>query len=318
MQVNNCTYSKYNTPTFTSYCSAISRKLDDVVCGRATSQGDIVELTRKVEDFIKTQTTPDRLLGKGTLGKVFKIDSDYVLKLPVWEVGLGEFKIVSSKFSDLKTYYGDEIISFGQIKILRNVSSTGEHTPIGLSYSFIREHSDKECSLLYEKECFPRLALLPQKSFDNLASDCAKLNEMQGYMFDFKNPNNFVIVGDEIRIVDTISPTLCYNNNSIANIMRAFIWAEGVGREAVFSKELLEPRRDLLKKIVLAGMKHDLPIVGGGSEFVLEEVLEMLCKSNVSVQKFEQKLTMIRKDCPNVNQRLEQTEAYLDTIFDKT
>ena len=318
MQVNNHTYCSYNTPFFTSYKLSFVQKLDDVVCGRGTSQNDIIELRNGVENFIKTKTTEDRLLGNGTLGRVFKIDSNYVLKLPVWKVELGDFKLVASKFPDLKTYYGDEIITFGHIKILKNVSPNGEHTPIGLPYSYIRTHSDKECTSVYEKEVFPRLVSLPQRSFDDLASDCAILNREQGYMFDFKNPNNFVIVGDEIRVVDSICSTLCYQNNSIANLMRVFIWAEGLGREAVFSKELLEPRRELLKKIVLAGVKHDLPIVSSGSEFVMEEVLEMLCKSNVSVQKFEQKLTMIRKDCPNVNQRLEQTEAFLDTIFDKT
>lgn len=317
MQVNNCTYHSYNTPTFTSYKSALSKKLDDAVRGKLTTEGDIVELTSKIEDFIKTEATSDRLLGKGTLGKVFEIDSDYVLKLPVWEVGVGEFKVVASKFSDLKTYYGDELISFGQIKILRNVSSTGKHTPIGLPYSYIREHSSLECTSLYEKECLPRIVSLPQKTFDDLASDCSKLNQMQGYMFDYRNPNNFVIVGDEIRVVDSICRTLSYQNNSVSNLLRVFIWAEGAGREAVFSQSLLEPRRQLLKKIVLAGMKHDLPIVSGGTEYVVEEVLEMLCRSNVSVDKFEQNLSKIKANYPNVEERLKYTQDYLDTIFDK-
>lgn len=317
MQVNNCTYSSYNAPFFTSYQSTFSKKLDDVVRKKCTSEGDIVELTSCVEDFIKTKTTSERLLGKGTLGKVFKIDSDYVLKLPVWEVGLGDFKLVSSKFSDLKTYYGDELVSFGQIKILKNVSSSGKHTPVGVPYSFIREHSGKECTALYEKECFPRLSFLPQEAFDSLASDCAKLNNMQGYMFDFKNPNNFVIVGDEIRVVDSICSTLSYQNNSITNIMRAFLWAEGVDREAVYSPQLLEPRREILKKIVLAGMKYDLPITSGGSEYVLEEVLEFLCRANVKADAFGQKLSILKTKYPNIEKRLKHTQAYLDTIFDK-
>lgn len=317
MQVNNCTYSSYNTPTFTSYKSVLSRKLEDVVRGSAVSESDIVELTSRVENFIKTKATPDRMLGKGTLGKVFKIDSNYVLKLPVWDVGLGEFKAIPSKFSELKTYYGDEIASFGHIKILRSVSSNGKHTPIGVPYSYLRGHSSKECSMLYERECFPRIAALPQKAFDSIASDCAKLNEMQGYMFDFKNPNNFVIVGNEIRVVDTICSTLCYQNNSMSNLMRIFLWAEGVEQEAVFNQNLLAPRREVLKKIVLAGMKYDLPIVSGGNEYVLEEVLESLCRANVKAGKFVQDLSLIKLNCLEPDKRLKLTQTYLDKIFDK-
>ena len=156
---------------------------------------------------------------------------------------------------------------------------------------------------------------LPQKAFDNLASDCAKLNKLQGYMFDFKNPNNFVIVGDEIRVVDSICPTLSYQNNSIANLMRVFIWAESVGCEAPFSQKLLEPRRELFKKIILAGMKNDLPVCSGGGEFVFEEVAELLCRSKVPASKIEATLNKIKMSCSDVSKRLEQTEKYLDTIF---
>ena len=67
MQVNNHTYCSYNTPFFTSYKLSFVQKLDDVVCGRGTSQNDIIELRNGVENFIKTKTTEDRLLGNGTL-----------------------------------------------------------------------------------------------------------------------------------------------------------------------------------------------------------------------------------------------------------
>ena len=99
--------------------------------------------------------------------------------------------------------------------------------------------------------------------------------------------------------------------------MRIFLWAEGVEQEAVFNQNLLAPRREVLKKIVLAGMKYDLPIVSGGNEYVLEEVLESLCRANVKAGKFVQDLSLIKLNYLEPDRRFKFTQAYLDKIFDK-
>lgn len=316
MQIDNRAYSSYNTPFFTSYKSAFTKKLDDMLACKNYTQEDIVEITDKANKIIENCIDEEHFLGKGSLGSVYKIDSKYVIKLPFWTNKLGDFRILPNKFPSLETYYGGEVADFGLVKILRSVSPDGKHDTVGVPYSYAKTHNYREFSRYYEEVSFPRIMNIPQESFDKLASDCAKLNKMNGYTFDYINPNNFVLVGDEIRVVDSIISTLCFNNNSIANLMRPFIWAEGVGVEAAFSQTLLEPRRDIFKKIVLAGMRHDLPVVSGGSEYVLEEVFELLCRANTKTQKFTKQLEKIKQDFPDVKERLECTRQYLETIWE--
>ena len=318
MQVER-TYSNYNTPFFTSYKSALSKKFENVISGQMVSKEDVVELTKSMDEFIKSNRNLSiNLVGEGSHAMVFRLDDDYVVKVPVGRDIFGDFKLVTGIFSDLKSYYGEEIATFGKVKVLKNVSKSKEHNPVGLPYKSVFHLSSSEATKYYEDVCFPRIANLPQKSFDNLAQDCAILNEKKGYLFDYMNPNNFVLVDNEIRVVDSIVCSIGNDSNSITNLLRPFLWSEGVYKEASFSEKLLEPRREVFKKIVLAGMKHDLPVLGMGREYVFDEVTEWLCRANTPSQKISKRLEQIKNDYHNISERLEQTKIYLETIFDKS
>ncbi len=111
---------------------------------------------------------PNKIVGQGFHGVVYKIDDRYVLKVSHKDKPYADMldKIKELKFSDLKTYYGEPVAKFYDVQILKNVSSKGLHIPAGIPQKDIGLKTEKECSEYYEKIYLPLFSSLPQKSFD--------------------------------------------------------------------------------------------------------------------------------------------------------
>ena len=298
-----------------------SKELDVVLDKHRVSKKESVKLTSMFNEFLaKHLNTVDGFLGSGFQGRVYNIDNKYALKLPYTEVCHFVFeKIPKRKFAGLKTYYGEPVAKFCDASVLKNVSSSGHHIQVGIPSGMLMRSADDERKFYYEKIYLPQFAAVPQRAFDALAKDFNTLNKMghrgNNYTFDFQNPNNFVLVGSTLRITDEISTTSIKNPNSMAEMLSLFLSKMSKDSFYPYSKEAEAPRKELFKKIILAGMKHNLEIGTCSYDRILwQDAVEDLCKLKVSGDGVISTLKAMQKLIPDRKIRLKLTEDYLNTI----
>lgn len=325
-----------NKPVFGGYVSAFSKKLDKVITHGICSVDDSFYMQDELNKIIQKRLEKNEILGEGTFAKVLKIDSKYVLRMTKSITktleGFTGFGCDNRSYFGLKTYYGDYVAKFGNVQVLRNVSATGKHIPAGVPSELSNSKTSEECRKYYEETYLPLFAKLPQKAFDDVAYDFATLNLYCSdgwYRFDVFNPSNFVLVGKQIRIVDNLVKNTddanflrAYSENgrdcamSTTDLMRVFLMMQEPRVECEFSENALPFRRELFKKIVLAGMKNYLPLSNDENVFCLEKVAEILCKSNNQTQQIHAKLERFAEDyTKNPKKTLKNVADYIDSIF---
>ena len=326
-----------NQPTFEGYISAFSKRFDKVMKNAECSVDDSFYMYNQLNKIIKKRLKNTDVLGEGAFAKVLKIDSKYVLRMNNIQMFCVEnFKSdyhSVKKDLGLRTYYGDYLAKFGDIQILRNVSSTGKHIPAGIPSKLLQTGTSEECDKYYDEVYLPKFANLPQKAYDNLANDFDILNlcyDDDWYRFDIFNPNNFVLVGKQIRIVDNItkesynpnylapySETLPDNRMSTTDLMRVFLMMRDLKTECSFNEKTLSLRRELFKKICLAGIKNQLPVVNDNNIYCFEKVAEVICNANCDSDKIIPKLEKFTNDyCENPKKTIKDSSLYIDSIFE--
>ena len=324
-------YSNYNSskriqsPTFGNYTSQFGKTLHCAIDRGYPTEVERKSLLKELQKFIKEKLSPDRLLGEGAHGSVYKIDDDFCMKFSLGTEPqvkeMGELPI--NGFKSLKTYYGGKVADFDGVTILKNVSENGEHIPVGIPQEFAIKNSSEESSIYYQCIALPRLSDIPQKSFDAIAKDCQLLNELgvknkKHYSFDYTNPNNFVLVDDKIRIIDDIDILNVAEDNSVANLLNVFIEKSFLNTPVQYSMYSETARRNLFEKIVLAGMKTDLPMLNKDSvENLLswKNVVNELCGIDTPYSEVLHKLEKISQN-PNKKQRIEIAKEYLNSLFE--
>lgn len=310
------------SPTF-GYRSAFSRQLDVVLDKQRVCKKDVSNLTSAFNDFVLKHFNSQRLLGAGFHGRVYKIDDKYAVKLPNLTADLFFFEnIPKKKFGALKTYYGESVANFTHAKILKNVSSCGIHTQAGIPQKLLASLLPDDAQAYYENIYLPKFAAVPQRAFDAIAKDFDTLNKMgrgfNNYTFDFKNPNNFVLVGNTLRITDEISSTCIKNPNSIAEMLSVFLEKMNIETFAPYSDGAVPARRQLLRKIILAGMKCNLDFGDCPADKIIwNNIIENLCSLKVSSGSVMNTLKSMRKIVPEQKLRLKLTSDYLDNILSK-
>ena len=312
-----------NNINFQSRISNFSSKLDKVLTYKKESipVDDLVDLTQTLISKRKEFTKKYRLLGEGYNSSVYKIDSKYALKVPtIFTHGI-ELPVFITGFSKkLKCYYGDAIATFGSYQILKNLD---KHTPVGIPLSMSRDQTKLhlECEKYYEEKFLPMFAKIPQKSFNAIAKDCKILNEMKdketgiGYIFDFANPNNFVIKKNQILITDGIicSETL---NNTISDLFRAFLNYKELGIRNFSTKNNLPYFREIYKKIIIAGLKEGLPF-GIRNLHSWKLSTNYLCNSKQDTEVVINTLSGLKWKYGNDNKGLEkELQQYFDLMFE--
>lgn len=317
---NPVNYTQKTNPSFSGKVSVFSKKMDKILQSTNVSQSENLNLLSLLKKNMVKQIKKKAFLGEGCKAIVLSLDSKYVLKLQKNEpINLEVMNIPFDKFRDLnfKSYFGGVVAKFGNVSVLKNVSKSGKHLPAGVPASFAENNLQKACVDYYENIYLPRFASLPQKSFDDVAYDFKLLNKNSGdgYCFDVRNPNNFVLVGKKIKIVDCICKSF-EEKMTTTDLLTPFLFFQDVSNECLFSTKALNNRRKLFKKIILAGIKNDLPLVNGGNSFVFEEVLESLCKAKVNSNCFIKDLNLLKSRASNKNELLGLTKQYLNSIFD--
>ena len=307
-------------PNFSGRVSVFSKKMDRIIKSTNSTQAENVNLVNLLKKMLDKKLKKKSFLGVGCRGVVVPLDSKYVLKLDkTLPLKFDIMSIPVDKFRDLtfKSYFGGIVAKFGNVRVLKNVSKTGNHLPAGVPTYFSEHNSLKDCVEYYEKKYLPRFASLPQKSFDDVAYDFKLLNKnsADGHCFDVRNPNNFVLVGRKIKIVDSICQSF-ETEMTTADLLSPFLFLQDVANECSYSAGALNNRRKLFKKLILAGLKNDLHLMNGGNSFVFEEVLEYLCKSKVDTQRFSSDILNLKLSHPNKKEFLSMVKKYLNNIFD--
>lgn len=325
MQIRTQNYSNSPyTPSFNGNLSKFTKKLDHVLEIKKDSIpcDDLVDLKDTLVQSRKNITKKHRLLGQGWKGEVYQIDEKYALKTPAFFRQGFKLPFFNNGFSrHLKCYYGDQIATFGDYGILKNI---GKHTPVGIPLSMSRNATtlSTEMTRYYEKDFLPMFASLPQKAFDDIAKDCQTLNHLEDsntglrYIFDFANPNNFVIKGKKILITDEIicNEKVC---NTTADLLRAMVNYKEFGVKNQYSEKALPHYREIYKKVILAGIKEGLPLGVTDKKYCWIDATETLCKANQSADEVISTLADLKYQHQDRRALIKATKEYLDTLFAK-
>lgn len=292
-------YQKPNTLSFQAYYKSPFSKQFEKVLKTGEGQDELVANFQKL--FLKK--SPKNRLGTGSYGSVYRIDDYYVFKS--YHNGtnslLGFKKNKNTKFDDLKTYSGKVLARIGNVEILKNVTQNKN--------IFLEMTKPMDDGIPRYLNSLKEFASLPQKAFDNLAKDFQKLNEIKEtnlfYRFDTNNPNNFIKVGDKIKIVDEINWVPTEAPNDLFSLLRIFIHKEGQS----------EYKKDIFKKCLLASEKNNLPMEAAHKYF--KKYMDDICQFANSKKTFNEifeTLTDLRKNIPDETLRLKKVENFIEEL----
>lgn len=292
--------TKY-TPSFQAYYkSSFSKHLEQVLQSKNGEQ----ELSNHFQKVFKAKKQASNKLGQGAYGKVYRIDDYYVFKV-YQNKTQNNFALKYPKenlFSNLKNYYGKVIAKFGQIEIIKNVTRD-KNKFLELANPFtdgINAYNNTLKSFLK----------LPQKAFDNLAQDFVELNNIYQpnlfYKFDTNNPNNFIKVGNSIRIVDDIDWVPSKEPNDIYSFMRIFIKEGGN----------VKLKKQILEKCILACEKAKIPL-DDTYDYLSKFMDDILSNAGVKISFEDYYIEMknLRNTYKNDNIRIQKVKEYIKKII---
>ncbi len=294
---NNYSY----TPSFQAYYkSPFGKRVEQALASGQFSE----ELAADFEKIFAQKRNLKCKMGAGKYGTVFRIDDYFVFKkYHNYEPKFKPAKVNTKTIYDgLRTYCGKVLARFGNIEIIRNATRDRR--------DFVQmARSSQEGTRAYAHS-LREFCSLPQRAFDNLAQDFQKLNGIfEGHRycrFDTGNPNNFIKVGNSIKVVDDIDDICpCQNPNDIYAFLRVFIQKGGGARN----------KKEIFKKCIMACEKYQLPIESAHKYLMkfMNEIFEH-AGVKVSFDDFYKIIKNLRETCPNDKQRLASVKEYLETI----
>lgn len=277
-------------------------------------------LAKSCNELIK----PERFLGSGFWGEVYAIDNTLAAKInksakDAKNFLFGDLKLGKNIFKDLKTYYGESLGKIGQFEILKNV---GNHTPAGVPSKEVKKmNSIEECEEYYRNKYLPQFAKVPQESYDNLIGDIAKLNKMkfskdEYYVFDSKNPGNIVLAGDKLFLIDGMNTVNHPDYNTVGKLLEVMLYKLTTHRTIIEYGNSVKEGREILKKIILASEKANLPYDTRISDENIWKQVLYNCNIKMEANDFIQNLERIRGKNPNVKKRLPKVEKFLNGVFE--
>ena len=317
---NVCNKPQYHSNiSFDGYKSVFSKKLEQALQNASNQAYSGKEISYDFAKLYPKKSNPKNLLGKGSHGSVYRIDDYYVFKVSSEKpVKIGDFQkpAVVSKYSDLKLYYGDVIAKFGNVEIIKNALAGKKSVNAGVPYD-VKDWND--ILRIYREKYLPAFTSLPQKAFDAIAEHFKKLNQKSNgainYRFDTNNPNNFIKIGSQIRIIDDISITPVKDFNSPLEMLNVFVIKHKLGTKNIFDEKAVYMRKDLFKKCILASEKAELPYTSIEYKFVLDEYNEACKLSGIdkSFKEIYERLMNFR-NIPDMKIRLSALKEYLNSL----
>ncbi len=305
-----------HSPAFEGYTRTnFGRAIDEFIKEGYNSESACKQLNTRLSLFLKHLGLPSKL-GEGFRGIVYKIDDKYVLKVNKHIKNVDVYPQLPDKniFGELKSYYGSSVVDFNMwVKVLKNVTSYGKHIQAGVPDSKEAYSTLQDKGVIWNNEYLPKFANLPQKCFDALARDFAVLNKIKTggkfYAFDTKNPNNFVLAGKSLRIVDDIDTVFMPESNTEAGLLRVFLEKIDLDYKAPMGLDNVGLRHLLMKKIILAGEKYELPYMRGEEDL---RTWNYVCGDDFYYRDIISGLQELRKAYPDKKLRLEKVKEFLD------
>ena len=317
--------AKKQSVNFKGYTTLFSKELDKVLKNGRPQWKQEQKLVNLLNEVMGRKIKSANLIGEGHYGRVYKLDSKYVLKvLDKEQIFSGMLTGLSrGKFKNLKTYYGEHIAEFEDVYVLKNLSPHSLHMPVGVPQKFSKVYSQKDCENYYAKVYLPLFAKIPQKSYNAIAKDCKELNKMSNgeyfLNFDYCNPNNFVLYGKSLRITDDIYNTSLENPNTAADLLEVFLDKMSRTETApnLDDQNALYYRREILKKLVIAANNCKLPLGDNISccEGEWKYILNKICKIKSLHFNVLENLKAMQAEIPDRIRCVNATKKYMDAII---
>ena len=322
--VNNRTQYINKPPVFKGVVEDFGSKAKEVFAKTTIQQNDKQVLTEMLQNAFEELIKPERFLGKGFNGAVYKIDKDFVAKIRKSSVIThkflyGGFQLGSNIFQKLKTYYGEALCAIGQVQILKNA---GQHTPAGIPFAQSKLYSHDQAEYYYNKVYLPLFAKVAQKSYDNIAMDMARMNKMNAsngyfYAFDSRNPGNIVLSGDKLLLMDEIELAFQSETNSVGKLLELLLARMALFRVPESYGNGRDAAKEIFYKIILASEKANLPYDSRSVDIRFWEIVLANLGIKTNADEIIHKLEVIRGRNFCLEKRLPKVVAYLNNVFEQ-
>lgn len=337
-----------NSCQFTAYTTTFSRELDKYFETPDKEQGK--KIRKLFFDVYKKKHNERYELGEGDNGIVYKIDDKYLFKeskiyreeegIEYYryylagcikknkppDFNLGYLTVPENKFKALKTYWGHVVAVVDGIAILRNGRINNKAIEAGVPY----DHPDWAREEYYLNIHLPMFAKAKQKAYDRIAQDFKTLNTMkegkETYSFDTYNPNNIILTGKTMRLVDDL-PLLQRKNPNNLNEMYVMLLGKYDAKTPLSSMapivgESEKHALSIFTKCLLAAERAGLPFVTDNNYIAcLNQDISMLdryAKKAGLSETFEPINDMVisfREKCPNLEKRLKLIEEAIQKMY---
>lgn len=242
---------------FNGYKTSFSKKFENFMKNETMSAENLSDLQNSLRDVVSRKMTPKYYMGEGRFNKVYRIDDYYVLRLNKdYLPSVRKPMKISQIAQNLKTYCGNVIAKFGNVSIVKNAIGNNKDTvSAGIPFELLTASPYKrKLAMIKSLKTF---AKLPQSAYDKVAKDFAELNKQSkgyGLKFDCYNPNNFIKVGNQIKIVDDISEG--FSRHDCLDMLNVFMKEY----KLPMSENTKKLKRTIFKKCILAASKNNLAI----------------------------------------------------------
>lgn len=324
--MQNLTIHSYNAnikpPAFKGRSRELERVLDRVIDKPQISAGEKELIIDKIKQALQDIFIPGRFIEEGSHNAVYKITKKYAARIPVRETinkdNIGDnFIWGKGVFKNLRNYYGEAIVQLGKLQILKNISP---QMPAGVPEHLAQKYNERKRTQYYLKHYLPKFAHISQYSYNMLASDLAKLNEMKfgirNYgVFDSVNPNNIVSHEGHLMLVDEIY-TLCDRSysNTTAKLLNVFINKATKDYEAPDAGKKIKLVRKIFKKTLLAGVYADLVHANSKDDYRCWELALRKCHLNIQASDLINRLEDFSRKERNPVLRMKMADEFLSGL----
>ena len=314
---------KYNNqPNFQGNSRNLQTSVDKALRKSSLTDGDLLELSTRIKKAVKDVVTPEKFIEEGSHNAVYKITRKYAARVPVGEKidakDLPEKPTFGQAiFKDLHNYFGEAIVKLGKFQILKNV---GKHVPAGVPEHYTKTFTKGSINKYYREKYLPHFARITQASYNELAKDIAKLNEIKlgprSYcLFDSINPNNIVARAGKLYLVDEIDTLYDKSyGNTTAKLFEVFINKATKDYEAPDAGDKRKYVRNIFKKIVIAADNANLLHADSKEDYANWEKALKKCKFNIPASEILNKLDRLQYEVKDQNQRTTLIKNYLNKL----
>lgn len=272
---------------FNGYKTSFSKKFENFMKNETISAENLSDLQNSLRDVVSRKMTPKYYMGEGRFNKVYRIDDYYVFRLNKDYQPSVQTPVKNQiPKRNLKTYWGDILAKFGNISIVKNaIGNKKDIVNAGIPFELLTASPYKrKIAMIKSLKTF---AKLPQGAYDKVAKDFVELNKQSdGYRrhFDCNNPNNFIKVGKQIKIVDDISET--YHSPDCYDMLKVFMKDYNVP----MSKNIKKLKRVIFQKCIIASSKAGLELYPNKMRVELAQLYpnEFLSDFNSNLQFLDQ------------------------------